>query len=116
MLGYCLIVSAIKLGYLLSIKPYGIFIQLYFKLGITILFVYRTIDEPLFVTILFSFISFIILIAVPHSIHLSFNLLATPNRLAYFKVSAIINFLAAKILLKCAFIVHTSTIICLTNG
>lgn len=37
MLGYCLIVSAIKLGYLLSIKPYGIFLQLYSKLGITII-------------------------------------------------------------------------------
>ena len=33
---YCLVISTIKLSYLLSIKPHGIFLQLHFKLGITI--------------------------------------------------------------------------------
>ena len=33
---YCLVISTIKLSYLLSIKPHGIFLQLHFKLGIAI--------------------------------------------------------------------------------
>ena len=37
MLCYCLVVSAIKLSDLLSIKPHSIFLQLYFKLGVAII-------------------------------------------------------------------------------
>ena len=37
MLGYCLVISAIKLSDLLSVKPNGIILQLYFKMDVAII-------------------------------------------------------------------------------